>query len=181
MSNALDNLIERYTSAVNPRFTEYVAEWNSPIYTEVVDDDTVQWQPVKQQPPLDFEPLQAALDMPFHPHVKAFYGRWFSGDLAVTVAHEGEEHGVSLLQAQGPEDAERLLQNITGHILMKRKLKQPETVFIGLADEADDLLISIDNSSGAIGLEWIGKPQHEVLFEQLDAFLAACQPAELAK
>lgn len=181
MSNALDNLIELYVSAVNPRYTEYVDEWNSPIYAEVVDDNTVTWHPIKQQPALDFSPLEAALGIAFHPHVKAFYGRWFSGDLAVTVQHHGERHGASLLQTQGPEDAERLLQNITGHILMKRKLKQPETVFIGLADSADDLLISIDNSSGAIGLEWIGKPQHDVLFERLDTFLEACEPAELAK
>ena len=181
MSTALDRLIERYVSDVSPLHAEYVSEWQSPIYVNVIDDDVVEWQPVKQQPPLDFSPLEAALELTFHEHVKSFYGRWFSGDLAVSVTHNDEQHGVSLLQAQGPEDAERLLQNITGHILMKRKLKQPETVFIGLVDEADDLLLSIDNATGAIGLEWIGKPQHEVLYAELDDFLAACTPVNLAK
>ena len=177
MSQALDNLIERYSKQVSPLVTEYVAEWQSPIYQQPLDDDTVEWQPVQQQPPLDFSALEAALELQFHDHVKRFYGRWFSGDLQVMVNHQAQQHGVSLLQTQGPEDAERLLENITGHILMKRKLKQPETIFIGLATEADDLLLSIDNQTGVIGLEWIGQPQHEVLFEQLDDFLNQCEPA----
>ena len=99
---------------------------------------------------LDFRALETALT-DLSQHVKDYYGRWFAGDLNVIVTHQ-QQHGLSLLQTQGPEDAERLLQNITGHILMKRKLKQPETVFIGLAHEADDLLVSIDNQSGVVGL-----------------------------
>ncbi len=176
MSEALDRLIERYRTQVDPLITEYVAEWNSPIYRQPLDEDQVAWQPVRQQPELDFSALETALELTFHKHVKDYYGRWFAGDLNVIVTHQQQQHGLSLLQTQGPEDAERLLQNITGHILMKRKLKQPETVFIGLAHEADDLLVSIDNQSGVVGLEWIGKAQHEVIAQTLDEFLEQCQP-----
>jgi len=59
---------------------------------------------------------------------------------------------------------------------MKRRLKQPETVFIGLGSEDDGLLVTIDNQSGAVGLEWVGKEQHDVLSDSLAAWLDNCQP-----
>lgn len=176
MSDALDSLMARYQEQVEPLVTEYVEEWQSPIYQQPIDDDNVNWLPCRQQPALDFEALESALEISFHPSVKTFYGRWYAGDLKVEFRQDDEQHPISLLQVQGPEDAERLLQNLTGHVLMKRKLKQPITVFIGLAEEADDLLISIDNDSGEIGLEWIGKTQHQCLSSNLDEFLQQCSP-----
>ncbi|MTJ02095.1 SecY-interacting protein [Idiomarina piscisalsi] len=172
LESALDDLIERYVEQLPIRYTEYVAEWDSPIYGSVVDEDTVEWAPVKQTSPLSFNELESALEITFHDSIKAVFGRWFAGDLSL----EYDGHPVTLLQVQSLEDGERLLANLTGHILMKRRLKQPETVFIGLGVENDDLLVSIDNATGQVGLEWIGKEQHECLAESLEEWLATCQP-----
>ena len=50
---------------------------------------------------------------------------------------------MELLQAWNEDDFDLLQQNITGHVLMKRKLKQAsQRVFIGLTDQ-DDLLVTV--------------------------------------
>lgn len=182
MNSALDALMERYQQQVRPLLTDHIEDWQSPIYQQVTDSGQVHWLPCRQQPELNFSDLETALELSFHPALKAFYGRWYAGDLSVVFQPPGDDqsaerpHPVLLLQIQGPEDGERLLQNLTGHILMKRNLKQPETLFIGLAEEAEDLLISVDNETGRVGLEWIGKEQHQVLADSLAEFLRCCSP-----
>lgn len=170
--DALDALMVRYQEVHTVRYTEYVKEWNSPIYGTVVDDDTVEWTPCRQDAPLSFAELETALELTFHHSIKALFGRWYAGDLSL----EYEGHPVSLLQVQSVEDGERLLGNLAGHVLMKRRLKQPETVFIGLGIDNDDLLLSIQNDTGAVGLEWVGQAQHDVLADSLEDWLQQCAP-----
>ena len=62
LESVLDNLIESYVEKLPVRYTEYVSEWDSPIYGTVIDDDTVEWSPVKQASPLSFEDLEKALE-----------------------------------------------------------------------------------------------------------------------
>lgn len=172
LEESIDALMTRYQELVPARYTEYVEEWNSPIYGTVIDENTVEWTPCRQAEALNFDDLESALEIRFHDSVKTLFGRWYAGDLAL----EYQGHPMNLLQVQSTEDGERLLENITGHILMKRQLKQPDTVFIGLGADNDDLLLSIDNQSGAVGLEWVGKVQHEVLADSLAIWLDDCQP-----
>ncbi|MAA62941.1 MAG: SecY-interacting protein [Idiomarina sp.] len=172
LEESIDALMTRYKENVPVRYTEYVEEWNSPIYGTVIDENTVEWTPCRQPEALNFDDLESALEMSFHQSIKTLFGRWYAGDLAL----DYQGHTISLLQTQSAEDGERLLENITGHILMKRRLKQPETVFIGLGSEDDGLLVTIDNQSGAVGLEWVGKEQHEVLSDSLADWLDNCQP-----
>ena len=42
LESALDDLIERYVEQLPIRYTEYVAEWDSPIYGSVIDRD-IEW------------------------------------------------------------------------------------------------------------------------------------------
>lgn len=172
LEESIDALMTRYQNEVPKRYTEYVEEWKSPIYGKVVDDDTVEWTPCRQPESLNFDELESALELTFHDSIKTVFGRWYSGDLALN--YQG--HAINFLQVQSVEDGERLLANITGHILMKRKLKQPETVFIGLAGHDDGLLLTIDNQSGAVGLEWVGKEQHDILASSLSEWLNDCKP-----
>lgn len=180
VESALDQLIERYQRAYQeantPLVTEAHDEWQAPIYGERLDDDTITWQPIRQSSALQFTDLANALEQPFHDSISALYGRWFAADLAVTFA----DHPIILLQLHGPEDGERLQANLAGHVLMKRRLRQPITLFIGLAEESDDLLITINNETGAIGLEFVGQQQHEVLAPSLAEFLQQLQPRVVA-
>lgn len=169
---SIDALMTRYENEIPVRYTEYIEEWKSPIYGAVIDEDTVEWTPCLQPEPLQFGKLESALELTFHDSVKALFSRWYAGDLALTY----QDHLINLLQVQSAEDGDRLLENIAAHILMKRQLKQSETVFIGLAADNDDLLLSIDNQSGVVGLEWVGKDQHEVLAGSLSDWLDDCRP-----
>ncbi|KFZ31695.1 hypothetical protein IDSA_03115 [Pseudidiomarina salinarum] len=172
----MDQLLEAYQQFYadndRPLLVEANPEWQAPIYGEPAGDDWVRWQPILQSTPLDFGDLTNALEQPFHPDLMAFYSRWFAADLAVT----WQQHPLWLLQVHGPEDGDRLLSNQAGHVLMKRRLKQPITLFIGLAEETDDLLLTMDNETGAVGLEFAGREQHEVLAPNLAEFLENLSP-----
>ncbi|CAB0149800.1 Protein Syd [Pseudidiomarina piscicola] len=182
ITTALDDLITRYVDAYEaaqvPLMTEANDTWQAPIYKgAVAADDWVEWQPVMQQQGLDFSDLMNALEEPFHDDFKAYFSRWFSADLAVF----WQQHPLWLLHLHGDDDAERMLANQAGHVLMKRRLKQPITLFLGLAEESDDLLISLDNSTGEVGLEFVGQPQHEVLATSLAEFLSKSTPRVVEK
>ncbi|WP_339879381.1 SecY-interacting protein [Pseudidiomarina gelatinasegens] len=173
---ALDELIARYQSAYAqaevPLLTESHDDWQAPIYGKPAEEDLVTWQPVRQAKPMQFDDLANALEQPFHPDIAHFYGRWFAADLNVTFDH----HPLVLLQNHCLEDGERLQANLAGHVLMKRRLRQPITLFIGLAEESDDLLVSIDNASGQVGLEFVGQPQHEIVADSLAEFVQKLTP-----
>jgi len=176
MTTALDNLLAQYQSAYaqagQPLVVEANPDWQAPIYQQPLQQDWVHWVPVKQTQPLLFTDLANALEQPLHDSVEAFYSHWYAADLAVTFA----EHPLQLLQNHGPEDAERLQANLAGHVLMKRRLKQPITLFVGLAEESDDLLITVDNDSGVVGLEFVGQPQHQQLAPSLQEFIQQLSP-----
>jgi SecY interacting protein Syd len=181
LDTVFDDFIQRYTAAYAaanvPLLTEAHDDWQAPIYqrqttaTEAQGEDVV-WQPVRQQQPLQFQDLANALEQPFHPDIATFYGRWYAADLNVSY----DNHSLVLLQNHCHEDGERLQANLAGHVLMKRRLRQPITLFIGLAEESDDLLITVDNETGQVGLEFVGKPQHEILAPSIAEFMTIIQP-----
>jgi SecY interacting protein Syd len=65
---------------------------------------------------------------------------------------------------------------LVGHILMKRRLKQPETLFIALTDE-DDFILTVDNASGEVVLEQVGLLPKEVVAPNLEVFIQSLQPS----
>ena len=176
--HAVSALLERYMQANPEPQTEWVDEWDAEIYQQRMGEEQVIWRPVQRDEAQDFTALESALAMRFHDSVKRLFGGWFSGDLSLTFSADETTPPIhfELLMPQCQEDAERLLQNLTGHILMKRKLKQPITIFIGILHAHDDCLVSLDNSTGEVALEWLGKPQHQTLAVDLATFLSHCQP-----
>lgn len=176
LATELDNFIDRYLAAYAaaqvPLVTEHQDEWQAPIYRTVLQDDWVEWQPVRQSAELQFHDLAHALEQPFHADLETYYGRWYAADLYASYA----DHPLLLLQNYCAEDGQRLQANLAGHVLMKRRLRQPLTCFIGLAEESDDLLISVDNDTGNVGLEFVGRPQHEILAPSLAQFLRNLTP-----
>jgi SecY interacting protein Syd len=81
-----------------------------------------------------------------------------------------------LLQPWNQGDFERLQQNLVGHILMKRRLKQPETFFIALTDE-DDFILTVDNASGEVMLEQVGLLPKELVAPNLATFITSIVPS----
>ncbi|RAJ96540.1 SecY-interacting protein [Aliidiomarina maris] len=177
---ALSDLHQRYQAAYadvdRQPTTEYIDEWQAPCYASEVRYGEVAWRPVLQQPKADFSGVEHGLEMPLNAQVKAFYGQFFAADLYVTV----DTHPVVLSQVMCSEDLDRLQRNLIAHVLMKRRLGQPETLFIGTGEESEDLIISVDNATGVVGLEYAGKPQHAELAPNLTAFLHQCQARVVA-
>lgn len=175
-NEALDDFLERYVEAYRQENTkpqtEYIDGWNVSVYRGEVRYGMIEWLPLKRQTTLDFSGIEHGLNRELHSGIKAFYQRYYAADLHVTCA--GKPYTLSQILSE--EDEERLLRNVIGHVLMKDRLKQPATVFIGTSDEEDDLIISLDNQTGEVGLEYVGQPQHATLAKTLTEFLDQLQP-----
>lgn len=141
-------------------------ELQSPAQYGEVQGDLVAWWPVARTTTADFSGLQQALEFSLHPDVQAFYTWGYGGGLSATHARGPLE----LLMVWHDEDFIRLQHNIIAHILMKRRLKQQETVFIAATDD-DELLISVLNSTGEVFLEKVGCEVKELLAPDLASFL----------
>jgi SecY interacting protein Syd len=122
--------------------------------------------PVKAEPALDLSKTQQALELQFPEQLSEFYTSYFGGGLKVQ--HERGE--LELLMSWHQADFERLQQNIIAHILMKRRLKQRETVFIAATDH-DDYLVSVLVATGEVYLEKVGMEVKELLAPDLATFL----------
>lgn len=174
---ALDEFVEKYLTAANqhPEMTmvEYDNEWPSDCYVAAGNaGDRVAWRPIKRRGLAKFSDLENALDMKIHPDVISFYSAYWSDNLSA----ETSKGYLQLLQTWNQDDFERLQQNLVGHILMKRRLKQPETFFIALTDE-DDFILTVDNSSGEVVLEQVGLLPKEVVAPNLAVFIQSLQPS----
>ena len=174
---ALDEFVKRYLIAAKKQpemvLVEYDNDWPSDCYTASGDTgDTVTWQPVKRSGVVNFNDLEKALDMEIHQDVISYYSAYWSGNLSA----ETNKGYLQLLQPWNQHDFERLQQNLVGHILMKRRLKQPETLFIALTDE-DDFILTVDNHSGGVMLEQVGLLPKELVADNLAVFIQSLQPS----
>ncbi|MGS0726732.1 SecY-interacting protein Syd, partial [Shewanella sp. 0m-11] len=66
-------------------------------------------------------------------------------------------------------------QNIIGHLMMKKKLKQEQTWFIGVLDEADNML-TVNNADGSVWIEIPGEAQSTMLAKSLNEFIEQLTP-----
>ena len=172
VSTKLDKLHQAFSEKCLERtgklpVIEHDSAWPSPCEQGEVDEQgLIQWRAVPQQPAGSLEDLAKALELSFPEDLSPLFGHVYAGNLLLSV----DDHHIELLQAWNEDDFSRLQQNITGHVLMKRKLKQPETVFIGLTEQ-DDLLITVLVESGEVCLEYVGKKPHHVLATSIIEFL----------
>jgi SecY interacting protein Syd len=180
---ALDEFVQKYltTAKKHPEMllAKYDGDWPSECYG-LLDDaintintgDEVDWQPVKRAELANFSDLEKALEMKIHEDVISFYSAYWSDNLNA----ETDKGYLQLLQPLNQNDFERLQQNLVGHILMKRRLKQPETLFIALTDE-DDFILTVHNTTGEVMLEQVGLVPKEVLAPNLAVFIQSLQPS----
>ncbi|MBU2977844.1 SecY-interacting protein [Alteromonas sp. C1M14] len=171
MQSSLDAFVEKFRNQAKVQADflsiEFDPQWPSPCYQkEGVNGDIVPWIPVKQAPRGSFKGTEEALALTLHPDFHCFFTSYYSFHLPA-IAPQGR---CELLQVCSDADFDRLQQNIIGHLLMKKRLKQSPTLFIGLTED-DDYLISLDNTSGEVVLERVGKEPEQVLATNLSTFL----------
>ncbi|GLR70847.1 SecY-interacting protein [Agaribacter marinus] len=163
--------IDQSTQDNRGLITLYDDDWKSPCIEAKVDnllvnESEVDWIPTLRSPNASFQNIADALDMTIPEELSILLGRYFSLDLNA----QTERGKLTLLQAWNAHDFERLQKNLIAHVLMKRKLKQQDTLFFALTDE-EDYIISLVPSSGEVVLELVGKPPQEVLAHTLGDFL----------
>jgi SecY interacting protein Syd len=176
LNNAMDDFILRYVCAAQDTTQglkiEYDPNWPSSCYEQTGElDELVAWSPNLRLEQGQFVGLEEGLEMTIHPDVVTFYGRYWSENLCA----ETDQGQLQLLQAWNEQDYQRLQQNIVGHVLMKRRLKQAESVFIALTDE-EDFILSVENSSGRVMLEQVGLASQNCVAEDLASFINSLKP-----
>lgn len=147
----------------------------SPCQQGAVQNSLVQWQPVLQQAAENFVNVEQALEFQLHNDIKQYYQLYYGAGLAA----EHPRGKLMLLQVWNDDDVKRLQENIIGHIIMKRRLKQRETVFFATTED-DDILLSVLNSSGEVYLEHVGQEVKEKLADNLAQFIAQLVPCSSA-
>ena len=66
-------------------------------------------------------------------------------------------------------------ENLIGHLVMKRRLKETPTLFIATT-ESDTEIVSVCNLSGEVVIEQPGVKKREVLSSGIETFLISLQP-----
>lgn len=134
-------------------------------------DQRVVWQPQPFSLPPTLDAIERAINIQLQPSITDFYTTQFAGDMQARFG----ENQLTLLQVWSEEDFLRLQENLIGHLVMQRRLKQSPTLFIATTDSEEEI-ISLSNLSGEIILEQPGRKQHSVLAESLEIFLKSLQP-----
>ncbi|MFM2482474.1 SecY-interacting protein [Celerinatantimonas sp. YJH-8] len=176
VEQAFDQFIERcqlFWQQHHYPQVEHDELWPSPCETKLAGAGYVFWQPVLREQSLDFSTTEDALDMTFNEGVKAFLGRYYSDSLSASF--QGLD--IELVQAWNESDSRRLQENLIAHILMQRRLRQPETLFIASCE--DDLqVVSVLNTTGEVVLETLGRNIRQPLAPDLVAFLGQLEPTD---
>ncbi|ATG74845.1 Syd family protein [Zobellella denitrificans] len=168
---ALAALFERVRRHGGLPLVEHDPAYPSPAELPPAIDGRVAWRPWERHEPGGFDNLATALAMPVHPALDAFFGHYFAGNLPVCF----KGLFLTLLQPWNQDDFERLQQNQIGHQLMLRKLGLPASWFLASCRD-EQRLVTLDNDSGEVLLERLGKGRIGVLAPSLAVFLRRVEP-----
>ncbi|PIW59057.1 SecY-interacting protein [Shewanella sp. CG12_big_fil_rev_8_21_14_0_65_47_15] len=175
--SALDKFLQNYHQAYLttlgelPRYYPQ-GEPSLCIQGELPDmGETVAWKPIKRDEEGSFVNLEHALDLKLWPDIHSFYGQYFAAPLLFDSKWGTGE----LLQAWNEDDFNCLQQNIIGHLMMKKQLKQPPTWFIGLLDDGDNML-TVNNADGSVWIEIPGEIPTQQLSPSLAEFIGVLSP-----
>ena len=175
---ALIDFVAQY-QATYPDLTEvYDSSWRSPCecgepFVDAQGVTRVPWRPLRRTVHNDFAGLENALEISVHQDIKEYYGAYWSGGLEA----DAPQGPVSLILLWNAEDADRLIENLLGHALAKKRIRSPFTVFFACTSAESDLFLSVDNESGQVLLEKPGYKPIEVVAANLAEFLHGLTPA----
>ncbi|XOV79144.1 MAG: SecY-interacting protein [Aestuariibacter sp.] len=150
---------------------EFDDDWPSDAIKQRLNDDQCLWQPVLQTQDNSLFQLEQGLQISVDKQLESYYCRYWSDNIDC----QTERGGLQLLFVWNQDDFIRLQENLIAHVLMKRRLKQRDTLFFAVTDE-DDWILSVLNDTGEVVLEQVGKEPQEVLAPDLASFLHMLAP-----
>ncbi|GGB38832.1 hypothetical protein GCM10011502_10130 [Oceanisphaera marina] len=168
---ALDELFARQRRLGGIPLVEYDAAFSSPAELLPPQAGKVGWQAWLRPEPGSFDNLANALDMPIHGDISAVFGHYYAGNIPACF----KGLFLTLLQPWNEQDFERLQQNQIAHQLMMKKLKLPASWFLATGKE-EQKLVTLNNASGEVQLERLGKGCIGVLAPNLSHFLRRLEP-----
>lgn len=134
--------------------------------------DSQYWKYVPREHPADLQAIASALGCPFHPDIDAFYGYGFGR--CMNASFKGLN--LSLIQPWNDEDFTHLQENLVAHVLMLKRLKLPVTLFLASLTFSEMRIISLDNQTGEVLVEQLGKKERWVIASNLADFLRQLSP-----
>lgn len=146
-------------------------QWPSPCIKKEYDELHNIWQPILIPESLSFENVEHALELTLHADIKTYYTTLYSDAIYANC----DEGGLSLLLPWSADDFARAQENIIGHVMMKRKLKQKLTIFFAITDD-EDYILSINNENGEIWVERVGCEPHKKVANSLVEFMQTLTP-----
>lgn len=181
VATALREFVDRYQKAYPLLEEVYDPDWRSQCeigepYHREDGIERIRWQPLARQPGSsieDFRPLERAIENPVHPDVKAYYGSYWSGGLEA----EAPDGHVSLILLWNDDDRVRLIENLLGHVLAKRRARSPFSVFFACTEVDSELFLSVENATGAVLLERPGYAPLRQVADSLGEFISSLTPA----
>jgi len=176
LTGLLQEFVQGYTDHYQNTYghlptVEVDDDWPSPCIQGSFDQQKNCWQPVPVQENLSFDNIESALELTIHQDIKHYFSSLYSDTIHAKCA----EGNLSLLFPWSRDDFERLQENIIGHVLMKRKLKQAVTIFFAVTDE-EDMILSVLNDSGEVWVERVGCEPHKKLANSLADFIQMLTP-----
>lgn len=133
--------MQQISEAIQAFTRRYCDSWQQhtgqpPVSTTLADSDSpciqhrtehgVCWLPQPFTLPPTLSAVERGIEIALQPAAVAWYTSQFAADMEVH--WRGEE--ITLLQVWNEDDFQRLQENLIGHLVMKRRLKQSPTLFI---------------------------------------------------
>ena len=148
-------------------------EWVSPCEKQqsAAPGQNVAWQMVNQQG-TSFDGLEIALQTEIHHSIKTYYTSVWFPNLGATY-HEDE---LELLGVWNKQEFELLQANLIGHALQQRYAKLPLTFFFALPLPDSEYCLAVENQTGSVVLEHVGKGVERTLEKSLGHFLDQLHP-----
>lgn len=173
----VQSYIDQSTPANQGLLTYFDKDWMSPCIKsdDVINkanEDLVPWQPFSRAGEANLSNIEEALSIKIPQELQYLFCAYYSHDLN---AH-ADDGNFTILQAWNECDFDRLQKNLIAHVLMKRRLKQADTLFFAITDE-EDIVLSIDIATGAVVVERVGKEPHKTVAVNLSEFINLISPA----
>ena len=173
LARLLDDYVALHAATGLPR-QPFDPQWVSPCQADEPDDrGLIGWRPVRRHQPPDWTGLESALEIALHPDAAAFYGSFWCDCIPV----QAQEGGATLIQVWNDRDFDRLIENLLGHALQKRRAGDALTFFLAPTDESN-FVLSLDNATGAVVLEQPAQRPQRKVANSLAELLARMQPRD---